>query len=139
MDVFVALADENRRRLLAALQAAPMSVNELVAASGASQPTVSKQLKVLREAGFVSRRGSAQLRIYQLERQPFDELEAWLVPYQRLWTKHLDALERYLDSRTGDRHGEKTLQAQHARQGQRGTKRRTVDARLRARARTRAR
>src|SRR5687767_3310075 len=138
MDVFVALADENRRRLLAALQRAPMSVNELVAASGASQPTVSKQLKVLREAGFVSRRGSAQLRIYQLEQKPFDELEAWLEPYRRLWTKHLNALERYLD-RTGDRHGQSNLSTQRAAKGQRGTRRRAMDARLRARAKTRAR
>jgi DNA-binding transcriptional ArsR family regulator len=138
MDVFSALADENRRQLLAQLQRAPMSVNELVAASGASQPTVSKHLKVLREAGFVSRRGSAQLRIYQLERVPFEQLDAWLLPYRRLWTKHLDALEQYLDTKEY-RHDKEALPTKRARASKRGTKRRTLDARIRARAKTRAR
>jgi DNA-binding transcriptional ArsR family regulator len=72
-------------------------VNQLVDALSANQPTISKHLKVLREAGFVSRRGSAQRRIYQLEPRPFEKLETWLAPYRRLWNRHLDALERHLD------------------------------------------
>lgn len=138
MDVFSALADVNRRRLLAALQRAPMSVNELVDALETSQPTVSKHLKVLREAGFVSRRGSAQLRIYQLERRPFDELNAFLLPYRRLWTQHLDALEQYLDTKEY-RHGTQALPTKRAREGKRRKERRTLDARIRARAKTRTR
>lgn len=57
---------------------------------------MSKHLKVLRQAGFVSVRGEGQQRIYRLEAAPFRELDAWLAPYRRLWTAHLDALERHL-------------------------------------------
>lgn len=98
MDQFSALADPNRRRILAELRRAPRSVNELVESLGAAQPTVSKHLKVLREAGFVSRRGEGQQRIYQLEPKPFTAIDAWLAPYRRLWNRHLDALERHLNA-----------------------------------------
>ena len=63
-----------------------------------AQPAVSKHLRVLRDAGFVSRRGDAQQRIYYLEAEPLREVDAWLAPYRALWTRHLDALERHLDS-----------------------------------------
>ena len=98
MDQFSALADPTRRRILAELRRGPRSVNELVDALDAAQPTVSKHLKVLREAGFVSRRGEAQQRIYQLEPKPFSAVDAWLAPYRRLWNRHLDALERHLNA-----------------------------------------
>src|SRR5688500_11796270 len=101
MDAFAALAEPTRRQILSALQRSSRSVNQLADALATTQPTMSKHLKVLREAGFVSRRGSAQQRIYQLEPQAFAELDAWLEPYRRLWNRHLDALERHLD----DKHG----------------------------------
>jgi DNA-binding transcriptional ArsR family regulator len=97
VDAFSALADPTRRRILAELRRAPRSVNELVDALAATQPTVSKHLRVLREAGFVSRRGEAQQRIYQLEPKPFGAMDAWLAPYRRLWNRRLDALERHLN------------------------------------------
>jgi DNA-binding transcriptional ArsR family regulator len=97
MDAFAALAEPSRRRILTELRSRPRSVNDLSAALKASQPATSKHLKVLREAGFVSCRGAAQQRIYQLEPSPFEAFDAWLRPYLRLWTRHLDALERYLD------------------------------------------
>jgi DNA-binding transcriptional ArsR family regulator len=59
---------------------------------------MSKHLKVLREAGLVSRRTAAQQRIYRIEARPFQALDEWLQPYRRLWTEHLDALERHLDN-----------------------------------------
>jgi DNA-binding transcriptional ArsR family regulator len=64
-----------------------------------SQPAVSKHLRVLREAGVVSSRTSAQQRIYSLEPGPFRELDEWLAPYRRMWTGHLDRLERHLDQK----------------------------------------
>jgi DNA-binding transcriptional ArsR family regulator len=73
-------------------------VSQLVEALAVSQPTVSKHLKVLREGGFVSCRIAAQQRIYRLEASPFEALDSWLEPYRRLWTRHLDALERHLDN-----------------------------------------
>ena len=99
MDAFEVLAAPARRRLLAELRRSASSVNALAGALALNQPAVSKHLKVLREAGFVSCRGAAQQRIYQLEPGPFAELEAWLAPYCRLWDRHLDALERHLDQK----------------------------------------
>ena len=92
MDCFEALAAPSRRRILMELRRSPRSVNQLVDALAANQPTVSKHLKVLRAAGFVSCRGAAQQRIYKLEPAAFQEVDAWLTPYRRLWKRHLDAL-----------------------------------------------
>jgi DNA-binding transcriptional ArsR family regulator len=92
------LAEPTRRRILDRLRGADRSVGELVDALAVSQPTVSKHLKVLREAGFVSSRIAAQQRIYRIEPGPFQALDEWLEPYRRLWSRHLDALERHLDN-----------------------------------------
>jgi len=97
MDGFEVLAATSRRQILTELRGSPRSVNELVEALAVAQPAVSKHLKVLRQAGFVSCRGEGQQRIYRLEPAPFRKLDAWLAPYRRLWSKHLDALERHLD------------------------------------------
>ncbi|HZA79034.1 MAG TPA: metalloregulator ArsR/SmtB family transcription factor [Acidimicrobiales bacterium] len=97
-DTFAVLAEPTRRRILDELRSAESSVGDLVDALSVSQPTVSKHLKVLRNAGFVSCRVAAQHRIYRLEPRPFERLDEWLEPYRRLWTRHLDALERHLDN-----------------------------------------
>jgi DNA-binding transcriptional ArsR family regulator len=96
-DVFAVLAEPTRRRILDELLRAECSVNALVGTLGVNQPTVSKHLKVLREAGFVSCRTSAQQRIYRIEASGFQAVESWLAPYRRMWNRHLDALERHLD------------------------------------------
>ncbi|HEX9085859.1 MAG TPA: ArsR family transcriptional regulator, partial [Gemmatimonadaceae bacterium] len=62
-----------------------------------SQPTVSKHLRVLREAGFVESTVDAQRRLYRLKPEPLQKVDAWLAPFRRLWSAHLDALERHLD------------------------------------------
>ena len=62
-----------------------------------SQPSVSRHLKVLREAGFVASRVEAQRRLYRLRPEPLMELDAWLVPFRRFWSKRVDALEQHLD------------------------------------------
>jgi DNA-binding transcriptional ArsR family regulator len=99
VDALAVLAEPTRRRIVDALRQADSSVGELVGVLGMSQPAVSKHLRVLRDAGVVSARIRAQQRIYRLEPGPFRELDAWLTPYRRLWTRHLDKLERHLDSR----------------------------------------
>ena len=99
MDAFTVIAEPTRRRILAELRESPRCVGELVTALDLSQPLVSKHLRTLREEGFVSCRGSGQRRIYQLESEPFEELNSWIEPYQRLWEKHLDALERHLNKK----------------------------------------
>jgi DNA-binding transcriptional ArsR family regulator len=98
IDAFAVLAEATRRRILDELRASERSVGELVERLAVSQPTMSKHLKVLRDAGFVSRRPAAQQRIYRLEPRPFEAFDEWLAPYRRLWGKHLDALERHLDN-----------------------------------------
>ena len=96
-DAFVVLAEPTRRRILEELRSAESSVGGLVERLAVSQPMMSKHLKVLRDAGFVSCRVAAQQRIYRLETDQLEALDRWLAPYRRLWTRHLDALERHLD------------------------------------------
>jgi DNA-binding transcriptional ArsR family regulator len=66
-----------------------------------AQTTVSKHLRVLREAGFVESTVDAQRRLYRLKPEPFEEVDAWLAPFRRLWSAHMDALERQLDKKAG--------------------------------------
>lgn len=105
--MFVVLAEPTRRRILEVLRASESSVNGLVDALGVSQPALSKHLKVLREAGFVTSRVAAQQRIYRIEVRPFRDIDLWLAPYRRLWNRHLDDLGRHLDGETG--HSENDL------------------------------
>jgi DNA-binding transcriptional ArsR family regulator len=97
MDTFAALAEPTRRRILDELVVSERSVGELAQMLAVSQPTMSKHLKVLLGGGLVSFRIAAQRRIYRVEPDPFRELDAWLDPYRRMWSRHLDALERHLD------------------------------------------
>jgi DNA-binding transcriptional ArsR family regulator len=86
-DIFDVVADEARREILQILlenlttSTGEMSVSELVARTGLSQPTVSKQLKVLREAGVVGVREDGQHRLYHLDPTPLEELEDWVIPF----------------------------------------------------------
>ena len=64
---------------------------------GVAQPNVSKHLRVLRDAGLVTVRPDGQRRWYRLRPEPLVELDAWLAPYRRLWTRRLDDLEAHLD------------------------------------------
>jgi DNA-binding transcriptional ArsR family regulator len=102
VDTFAVLAEPTRRHILDELRTSERSVGELVASVSISQPTMSKHLRVLREAGLVSCRTAAQQRIYRIEAGPLAELDAWLEPYRRLWNRHLDALEHHLDARYPD-------------------------------------
>jgi DNA-binding transcriptional ArsR family regulator len=94
---FAVVAEPNRRAILSLLLASELSVGELERELRLSQPSVSKHLRVLREAGFVESRIEAQQRLYRLRPEPLMELDAWLVPFRRFWSKHVDALEKHLD------------------------------------------
>jgi len=98
VDAFTVLAEPSRRRILDRLRRAESSVGELVDALGMSQPAVSKHLRVLRDAGLVTCRTAAQRRIYRIDTTPLRVVDDWLGPYRSMWTAHLDALERHLDS-----------------------------------------
>jgi DNA-binding transcriptional ArsR family regulator len=82
---------------LGLLVASPQSVGEIERQLRMAQPTVSKHLRVLREAGFVESTVDAQRRVYRLNPEPLQELDAWLNPFRRFWSAHVDALERHLD------------------------------------------
>lgn len=94
---FTIVAEPNRRAILSLLLASERSVGELEQELRLSQPSVSKHLRVLREAGFVESRVEAQRRLYRLKVEPLMEIDAWLVPFRRFWSKHVDALEQHLD------------------------------------------
>mgnify|MGYP001549799154 CR=1 FL=1 len=94
---FDIIAEPNRRAILSLLVSSEQSVGEIERELGMSQPTVSKHLRVLREAGFVEATVDAQRRLYRLEPEPLQEIDAWLAPFRRFWSAHLDALERHLD------------------------------------------
>jgi DNA-binding transcriptional ArsR family regulator len=96
-ELLAILAEPTRRRILDLLLEAPRSVGELVGELEATQPTTSKHLRVLREAGLVHVHPDAQRRVYALRPQRLAELDAWLAPYRRLWDGRLDALEAHLD------------------------------------------
>jgi DNA-binding transcriptional ArsR family regulator len=95
--VFDIIAEPNRRAILSLLVGSEQSVGEIERQLGMAQPTVSKHLRVLREAGFVESTVDAQRRLYRLKPEPLQELDAWLAPFRRFWSAHVDALERYLD------------------------------------------
>jgi DNA-binding transcriptional ArsR family regulator len=95
--VWTALADPHRRAALELLLERPRSVAEVMGELRLSQPSTSKHLRVLRDAGLVSVRRDGQRRIYAVRPQPLAELHAWLGRYRALWDGSLDALERRLD------------------------------------------
>ena len=95
--VFAILAEPNRRAILDLLVASEQSVGDIERRLRMPQPTVSKHLRVLREAGFVESTVDAQRRLYRLKPEPFQEVEVWLAPFRRFWSRHIDALERHLD------------------------------------------
>jgi DNA-binding transcriptional ArsR family regulator len=94
---FAVIAEPNRRTILNLLASSERSVGEIERRLRMPQTSVSKHLRVLREAGFVEARVEAQRRVYRLRPEPLMEVDAWLAPFRRVWTAHVDALERHLD------------------------------------------
>ena len=95
--LLAALADPARRRTVELLRAGGRTAGEIERALGISQPSTSKHLKALRQAGLVTVRADAQRRIFSLNPAPLAELDAWLQPFRRFWEDRLDALETHLD------------------------------------------
>lgn len=95
--VFDIIAEPNRRAILTFLGPSQRSVGEIEQRLRMTQPTVSKHLRVLREAGLVDATVDAQRRLYRLKPERLREVDDWLTQFRRLWSKHLDQLERHLD------------------------------------------
>ena len=98
IDIFQALADPTRRRIVEALRDGEQQVGDVVAKSRIHQSGVSRHLRILSEAGFVSMRPDGQRRLYALREEPFRELDAWVGRFRGAWEARLDrfgaALER---------------------------------------------
>jgi DNA-binding transcriptional ArsR family regulator len=94
---FAIIAEPNRRAILSLLASSDRCVGEIERRLRMPQTSVSKHLRVLREAGFVESRVEAQRRVYRIRPKPLMEVDAWLAPFRHFWTAHVDALERHLD------------------------------------------
>ena len=101
LDPFDTLSDPTRRRIVAALRGGEQAVGEIVRHAGIHQSGVSRHLRILHEAGFVTVRPDGQRRLYALRPEPFQDLEAWLADYRRLWDSRLDRFGAALESRGG--------------------------------------
>jgi len=117
-NVFEIIAEPNRRAILSLLVSSEQSVGEIECQLGMSQPTVSKHLRVLREAGFVEATVDAQRRLYRLNPEPLQEVDDWLSQFRRFWSARVDALERHLD-----RMDQSTPKKRKTRNRRRGTNR----------------
>ena len=95
--LFQIIAEPNRRAILSLLVLSQQSVGEIERQLRMPQPTVSKHLRVLRDAGFVESTVDAQRRLYRLRPEPLQQVDAWLAPFRRFWSAHVDALERHLE------------------------------------------
>jgi len=94
---FAIIAEPSRRAILSLLASSEQTVGDIEEQLRLPQPSVSKHLRVLREAGFVESRVDAQRRVYSIKPEPLMEIDAWLAPFRRFWSAHVDALERHLD------------------------------------------
>ena len=95
-DVFDILAEPSRRQLVSALRGGERSVNELAEAVALSQPGVSKQLRLMLDAGFVSVRQDGQRRLYALRPELFREVNAWMNEYRHIWDQRFDKLAEHI-------------------------------------------
>src|SRR5215468_1500017 len=94
---FEIIAEPNRRAILSLLVVSEQSVGDIERQLRMSQPAVSKHLRVLREAGLVEATVDAQRRLYRVKPHSLRAVDEWLIPFRRLWSEHLDKLERHLD------------------------------------------
>lgn len=100
-----ALADPTRRRIVELLRERPQRAGELAAAFEVSAPAVSRHLRVLRRSGLVTEHGvedDARLRVYELRREPFTALQAWLDQVQAFWTDQLGAFREHVETMRKD-------------------------------------
>jgi DNA-binding transcriptional ArsR family regulator len=96
--IYDVIAEPKRRAILSLLASSQQSVGDIERELHLPQPTVSKHLRVLREAGLVESTVDAQRRLYSLKPGPLEEIDAWLDQFRAFWSAHVDALERHLDS-----------------------------------------
>ena len=104
-DVFAALADPHRRRVVEVLRAGPRPAGEIARAVGLAPPAMSRHLRTLRRSGLVEESHpdfDARVRVYALRAGAMDELKAWLEETERMWAAQLSAFKAHLEQASGD-------------------------------------
>jgi DNA-binding transcriptional ArsR family regulator len=94
--VFQTLADPTRLRIVEALSGGEHAVNDLVRAVDIDQSGVSRHLRILGEAGFVTMRPDGPRRLYSLRPEPFRAIDQWIERYRKLWEGRLDRFDQAL-------------------------------------------
>ena len=117
LDIFEALADPTRRRIVETLLAGEQQVADVVARAGIHQSGVSRHLRILHDSGFVSMRPDGQRRFYALRAAPFRQLESWLTPYRELWEARLDRFGVALEARGKQRQANEGSRAKEIKEG----------------------
>ena len=102
-DAFNAVAEPRRRQILDILAKGERPVNDLVASLGLAQPQVSKHLRVLREVGLVTVRGSGQQRLYQLNAERLKAIHDWVVTFEPFWDRQLDRIKERAERKVSER------------------------------------
>jgi DNA-binding transcriptional ArsR family regulator len=121
--VFGALADPTRRAILARLTQGDATVTELAAPFRVSQPAISRHLRVLEEAGLISRSRRATARLSHLEASPLRQATAWLAGYREYWEESHDRLDELLESLVAQEPPEPPAVTTQAQPAQGGAKR----------------
>ena len=112
---FQALSDPTRRRVLETLRHGEQPVNDIVSELAIRQSGVSRHLRILLNAGFVSVRAEGQRRLYSLRPEPFREVETWLSSYRQIWAARLERFGAALDEKQARRTAQKPHQTRKVR------------------------
>jgi DNA-binding transcriptional ArsR family regulator len=97
--IFRALADPTRREILALLRERRRSVGEIASNFRVSRPAISKQLRLLREAGLVADRPTGAARLCELNAAPLRQIDTWLEDYKTFWDRSLERLKAYAEEK----------------------------------------
>ena len=101
--VFAALANQTRRELLRLLRdEGPQPVQQLADHFAMQRPSISEHLKILRDVGLVSEHKQGRQRYYSLQGAPLQEIQEWLLPYERFWKERIASLEQLLAEENHD-------------------------------------
>jgi DNA-binding transcriptional ArsR family regulator len=116
---FAALADPTRRAILAKLAVGESSVSDLAEPFDISLPAISRHLKVLEDAGLITRWREAQWRPCRLNPEKLRAVDAWLDDYRRFWEESFDRLEEYLQELKANRNKKQPKEKPRVQNGRR--------------------
>lgn len=103
-DVFQAIADPTRREIINRISEGPLNLNAVAEKFDISRPAISKHIKILTECGLVIIEQKGRERYCQVNFQPLADVSEWIEPYREFWTKKLNALDNFLQNKTGTKH-----------------------------------